>query len=242
MNINHAIWDTALRWFPLFNYLFYNLYRSVNFYNLVDVSVDNAVCENLDRSVYDNVLGHLLLNGYFDYFLNSHVFNVSLVHFIFFVWIFSVWLIGAHLLRVGFKFPRVHKRLSDLISNFVDGIKVKLTFLVVYVDLRKCIIFLGFILLSQELKVLSCLIDARQLLISLISFNFAAFFKSICPITWSIESFLVSSFCYKVCLLWSKLLGGSWREYLYHVSAVRSWIFKILMGILSDQIHRSWIY
>ena len=62
--------------FSFLNHFFDDLNWSLLDDNLVDVSIDNSILKDLDRSVHHDVLGHLFLYGHLYNLFHCNVLNV----------------------------------------------------------------------------------------------------------------------------------------------------------------------
>ena len=76
MDVNQAIGNTILWIFSWLVDFFYHLDWSVNFNDLVYVSVDNSILEDFNRPVDDYILGHLFFNRHFHNLFDRDISNI----------------------------------------------------------------------------------------------------------------------------------------------------------------------
>ena len=120
MDIYQTVGDWIVLLFRLrLDDLFDNFKRPIDMDNLIDVPVDNAVLEDLNRSIHDHVFSHFFLDWNFHDLLDGDVFYI-LVELILFVWVLPESILGANF----FCWASVCKGFADLLAYVVDFIEV----------------------------------------------------------------------------------------------------------------------
>lgn len=133
--------------FSLLKHFFDDLNWSLLDDYLVDVSIDNSICIDLNRSIDHDVLGHLFLYRHLHNLFNCNVLDVLVLFILGGVFIIEsaccpIWLV------VGLELTGIDDGFADVFPDAVYFVEIELALFVVDVYLLSGLVFGGLLLFS----------------------------------------------------------------------------------------------